>query len=281
MRCACLAASIWIAVPLCSQAQDSETVQARIELDRIREMVDAGALPRKALDEARERIEEAQDNATLRATLYGRLGLEDMTELQARAMIAAAGRQWKRRTLMVEDAAKLVELGARPPGSLAELKFDVERARGVYDMAVARLKLFDELTRMVHAERDAGAHPLETHGEDDERDLPRISERFGAEDSVPSAAKIRAVETAFERHFGAALPVSARGGTELHKSMGFDHTGRLDVGLQPDSKEGAWLRKLLESMRVPYLAFRGAVPGQSTAAHIHIGPPSSRIRKAD
>lgn len=235
-------------------------------------------MPRKALDEAEARMQEAEDNATLRRTLYGRLGLEDMTEPQARAMIAAAERQWKRREAKVEEAAKLVELEVRPRSSLDALKADAARAKNVHETALARLRLFDELTQMVRAEHG----PAEFgHAEDDAPDTPKISERFTGEGGVPPVAKMRAVEAAYERHFGAALPVSARGETELHKSMGFDHAGRVDVGLQPDSKEGVWLRKLLENMKVPYLAFRGAVKGQSTAAHIHIGPPSNRIKKAD
>lgn len=278
MRASSLAACLWLAGSMCAQTQDSEAAQARIEMDRVREMVEAGALPRKALDEAQARVHEAEDNAVLRRTLYGRLGLEDMTETQARDMIAAAERQWKRREAKVEEAAKLVELEVRPRSSLDALQADAERAKNVHAMAVARLKLFDELTRMVQAEHTVVEFG---HAEDDEPGAPKISERFAGEGSVPSFGKIRAVEAAYERHFGAALPVSARGETELHKSMGFDHTGRVDVGLQPDSKEGVWLRKLLESMKVPYLAFRAAVKGQSTAAHIHIGPPSNRIRKAD
>lgn len=279
MRSVPLAACLWLAGSCFAAAQDSAEAEARIEMERVREMVEAGAIPRKALDEATARVEEAQDNATLRATLYGRLGLEDMTERQAKAMLGAAERQWKRREAKIEEAARLVELEVRPRSSLDSLRADAERAKGVYEAALARLRLFDELTQMVRAEHVPAE--LGNPGEEAVDGVPKIAERFSGEGSVPSSAKIRAVEAAFERHFGEALPVSARGETELHKSMGFDHAGRVDVGLQPDSKEGVWLRKLLESMKVPYLAFRGAVKGQSTAAHIHIGPPSNRIRKAD
>jgi hypothetical protein len=30
-------------------------------------------------------------------------------------------------------------------------------------------------------------------------------------------------------------------------------------------------------IRIPYIAFRQAVPGKATAAHIHIGPVSMRL----
>jgi hypothetical protein len=63
--------------------------------------------------------------------------------------------------------------------------------------------------------------------------------------------------------------------------MGFDHRGRVDVALKPDSREGQWLRKYLQARDIPYLAFRSAIRGVATNAHIHIGPPSNRIRRAD
>lgn len=59
--------------------------------------------------------------------------------------------------------------------------------------------------------------------------------------------------------------------------MGLDHRGRVDVALTPDSVEGLWLRRLLENMRIPYLAFKGALAGAATGPHIHIGLGSSRL----
>ena len=77
--------------------------------------------------------------------------------------------------------------------------------------------------------------------------------------------------------FGTPLPISAAGATDLHVSMGFDHTGRYDVAVHPDEIEGLFLMSLLEEWEIPYIAFRSAVPGQATGPHIHIGPPSDRI----
>jgi hypothetical protein len=67
----------------------------------------------------------------------------------------------------------------------------------------------------------------------------------------------------------------------VHRALGFDHTGRIDVALMPDSTEGVWLRRYLESKSIPYYAFRAAIAGKATAAHIHIGPGSTRLRVAD
>jgi len=61
--------------------------------------------------------------------------------------------------------------------------------------------------------------------------------------------------------------------------MGFDHRGRFDVALNPGGAEGAWVRRYLTAKRVLFLAFRGAVRGQATGAHIHIGKPSTRTPK--
>jgi len=73
------------------------------------------------------------------------------------------------------------------------------------------------------------------------------------------------------------LPVSADGETAVHQAMGFDHRNRVDVALFPDTAEGKWLRHYLEASSIPYYAFRSLVVGKATAAHIHIGPPSTRL----
>jgi hypothetical protein len=42
-----------------------------------------------------------------------------------------------------------------------------------------------------------------------------------------------------------------------------------------------WLRRYLQSQKIPYYAFTHAVPGKATGAHIHIGPGSTRLVDAD
>jgi hypothetical protein len=81
----------------------------------------------------------------------------------------------------------------------------------------------------------------------------------------------------FNRTFGRALPVSAYGQTAVHEKLGFDHRNALDVAVHPDSAEGRavmdWLRKAGWS----FIAFRSAVAGAATGAHIHVGEPSQRL----
>jgi hypothetical protein len=85
------------------------------------------------------------------------------------------------------------------------------------------------------------------------------------------------VESFYSSKFGCALPISAFGQTPVHDKLGFDHRDAMDVAVQPDSPEGAALMAYLRSQGIPFIAFRHAVPGSATGAHIHIGRPSHRM----
>ena len=85
------------------------------------------------------------------------------------------------------------------------------------------------------------------------------------------------VERFFVETFGRALPISALGQTAMHDRLRFDHRDAMDVALHPDSKEGQSLLNFLRRAGIPFVAFRNAVPGASTGAHIHIGKPSPRL----
>ena len=107
-------------------------------------------------------------------------------------------------------------------------------------------------------------------------EAPRIAERYDG-DGVFTPGTFARVEGAFEGHFGKVLPVSAVGETAVHRALGFDHRGRVDVALNPDQPEGVWLREYLTANHIPYFAFRQPVPGKATGAHIHLGPMSTRL----
>ena len=64
----------------------------------------------------------------------------------------------------------------------------------------------------------------------------------------------------------------------MHRALGFDHTGGVDVAIHPDQPEGVWLPEYLTEKNIPYFAFRQAVPGKATGAHIHLGPMSTRFK---
>ncbi len=92
-----------------------------------------------------------------------------------------------------------------------------------------------------------------------------------------SMANLGAVQQFFSSTFGKPLPTSTIGQSATHNRMGWDHRHAVDVGLHPDSAEGRALIAYLQSQGIPFLAFRGAVPGVSTGPHIHIGTPSHRL----
>jgi len=84
------------------------------------------------------------------------------------------------------------------------------------------------------------------------------------------------VQNFFFTRFGRPLPVSAFGQSDLHDRWGLDHRQGIDVGLHPDSSEGSALVQFLRNEGIPFLVFRGPIPGVATGPHIHIGRPSHR-----
>jgi hypothetical protein len=85
------------------------------------------------------------------------------------------------------------------------------------------------------------------------------------------------VEDFFLSRFKRPLPTTAFGQSPLHTRWGLDHRNGMDVGLHPDSSEGKALIKFLTSEEIPFLAFRGSIPGVATGPHIHVGNGSHRI----
>ncbi len=260
-------------VLLCSssvfaQADDPEVARAKADFDKLRALVEAGAAPRAQLEKAESRVADAEDAALLRKTLYG----QDLTNEQSDRMIAAANRRFERRKQALDEARKLVEAGAAPEVSLQTFLDELDRARKECELADSRARLTAELSEMAWAEEaldlKLAQEPSEAH---------HLAERFDG-DGVFTPSTFSRVETAFTTHFGKPLPVSAMGETAVHRALGFDHSGRVDVALNPDQPEGVWLREYLAANHIPYFAFRQAVPGKATGAHIHLGPMSARLK---
>lgn len=252
----------------CAQTpDDSGVARARTEVERLRGLVAAGAAPRLQMEKAEAAVEDAEDAAILRKTLYG----SELTEAQSEDMIAAAVRRLDRRRKAYETAQKLVDMKAAPPLALKPLQEDVDAALKELDLAESRSRLTYELAQMAQAEEALYTQLTEAPAE-----APAIAERFDG-DGIFNMVAFSRIEAAFEEHFGKPMPISAMGETAVHRAMGFDHRGRVDVGLHPDTPEGAWLRAYLMENRIPFFLFRQAVPGKATGAHIHIGPISPRI----
>jgi hypothetical protein len=244
-----------------------EVARAKAEVQKQRALVEAGAAPRTQLEKAEEAMADTRDAAILRRTLYG----QDLTTEQTDEMMTAASRRFDRRRKALDEAKRLVEAGAAPQLSLSAFGVEMDRARKESDLAELRASQVRELTEMAKAEE-----LLATKLAEEPAEAPRIADRDDG-DGIFTAGTLARVERAFAGHFGKPLPVSAMGETAVHRALGFDHRGRVDVAVYPDQPEGVWLREFLTENRIPYFAFRQAVPGKATGAHIHIGPMSTRL----
>jgi hypothetical protein len=267
MRCPALLLLFCAAALLAQTSTDPEVARAQIELNRVRVMVETGAMPRAQIQKAEQAVADAEDAATIRKSIYN----QDLTEDQGKELVAAATRRFERRQKAFDDAKNLVDLGAMPAQSLTNLREDMDFARKQRDLAETRAKLAQEATAMAEAEEalqaQLAAHPSEA---------PKLAERFDG-NGIFTTQMFEHVEAAYAAKFGKPLPVSANGETAVHRALGFDHRGRVDVAIHPDQPEGVWLREYLVQNRIPFFAFRQAMPGKATGAHIHMGPMSTRL----
>ncbi len=253
-------------------ADGPEIGKAKAEIEALKSLVESGAVPRVRLETAERELADAKDAAFLRQTLYG----EDLSEEQSGEMISVARRRLAWQKEAVESTKRLVEEGVIPRLRLTEPLERADRARKELDLAESRARLVMEIAAMARAEIQAmEAAAVEP--------VPALapgpaSERYDG-DGFLSPYEIKQMALAYEARFSKPLPVSANGETAVHRAMGFDHRARLDVAVHPDQADGVWLRRYLEFRRVPFFAFRGRVPRKATAAHIHVGPPSTRILK--
>jgi hypothetical protein len=186
-------------------------------------------------------------------------------------MVAAAKRQYDRQVQVVERSKTLIAADAMPRLAIKADLEELEFRRKTVELTESRAQLLKELAALAKAETD----------EENEAAVGGpVAQRFDG-NGMFNESLLKKIEQSFIRQFGHLLPISAHGMTAVHRALGFDHRDRVDVALSPDQPEGRWLRSYLESQKIPYFAFRAAVPGKATAAHIHIGPPSARLRMAD
>lgn len=244
----------------------------RMEVERLRSMAAAGAIPRARLEQAQAELADAEDNMILRRTLYGTVRVEDFTREQADDMVAAAQRLLHREEERYARTLVLVQQGVVARATLTTMQEDIGFRRKQLDLAKFRSQLVDQLAEYARAEEAADEQVHYRAG--------KVIERFDGKGRFSDLDFAR-VSAAFQRLFARPLPVSARGETATHRALGFDHRGRVDVALNPDQREGVWLRNYLQKQGIPYYAFRAAVRGKATAPHIHLGPASLRLRSAD
>lgn len=255
--------------------QSPEMTRAQQDISRLRDLVAAGAIAPARLQEAEAALDDARDADVLQRTLYGKMTAQDLTPEQSSDMVRAAQRRFERQKERIARIQKLVDAGVLARGEVTALEEELESRRLTMDLADSRARLLTEIAEMAKREQE-----META----ERYSPRLGgktmEHFGGDGSF-NRSEIKTIEVAFEKKFKKTMPISANGETAFHKSLGFDHRGRVDVAVNPDQPEGVWLRTYLEANDIPYYAFRAAVPGKASGAHIHIGPGSTRLRAAD
>ncbi len=258
--CRTVTAGLVLAISLFAQAnEDSQPIDP--EMERLRALVEAGVLAPAELAKARQAADKAQLEVTVRELLQQPDLLPDQvtTLLRSVATLQTIEREALRRQ------QELITAGAAAVKTLPPYRDRLDFVNQQFRLAETRARLSQEMSNIASAE-------------------DRLDELIAEELAFRSAGEpgqwdndIGEIDAFYYEEFGEGLPISAAGATDLHVSMGFDHTGRYDVALHPDEFEGLFLMSLLEEWDIPYIAFRSVVPGQATGPHIHIGPPSLRI----
>jgi hypothetical protein len=261
------------------------TVNERIalaeeELQKIAQLVQAGAVSKLRLEQAQQDLADVQDDAVLAHSLYGELPVADLNDKLMDDMVAAAQRRVERQQTRVDSMKKLVTEGITAQSSLTAPEQELTIRRMYLDLAHARAHLMSDLAALAKFQKSGleiqNAPPI------DYRDLfaPGM-EHYEGSGIFQESRDLKPLAVAFQKKFEHSLPISAEGETDLHRALGFDHSGRVDVAVNPSDPEGIWLRRYLKSRKIPYYAFTRAMPGKATAAHIHIGTGSTRLHSAD
>lgn len=176
----------------------------------------------------------------------------------------------------VERAAKQKELFAQGIISKRELE------EGEKKMAEAQARISESQKQIAEADDLIAESSII---EQPEESRPKYASKYVSTNAyirysgpgrwvISDAAKIG---TFFASKFNRSLPISAYGQSATHDRLGFDHHNSIDVAVHPDSAEGQTLMDYLRSAGIPFIAFRRAVSGSATGAHIHIGYPSHRV----
>ncbi|HYE91457.1 MAG TPA: hypothetical protein VEA38_10570 [Terriglobales bacterium] len=188
-------------------------------------------------------------------------------------LLAVRENDVQRRLEDVDKTRALVERGllARADLDAAERAASAARSRldETWNEAVLAASLIAKT--LAHDEL-ASARPLSPGGEQATATLVRFRGQ-----RAWSLGLTRTLEQFFTRTFGRALPVSAYGQTALHDKLGFDHRNAVDLAVHPDTPEGKAVMDWLRRSGLSFIAFRGAVAGAATGAHIHVGEPSQRL----
>lgn len=250
--------------------EDPGVVRAQQDIDRIRILIGQGALPMVRLRKAQEDLEIAKDMSILKQNIYSK----DLLPEQADQMVFVAQRIVLRRQRSLLEMQQLVSSGVISRAEAETAGADFERSQTELHLAETRARLIQQIAETLRIEKSIAT--LETQVEFHPDWAGKVYTKYDGR-GIFTPSDLQKVALAFTAKFNRALPISADGETAVHRSLGFDHRGRVDVAVSPDQPEGLWLMHFLETNKVPYIAFRMAVPGKATGAHIHMGPSSTRL----
>jgi hypothetical protein len=261
--------------PNASAQTQYEVDAAQSIVDQIRPLVESGALPAARLAEAELNLADAKDHAIIQKGLFGGTQISALLDQEAERVVEAAERRIERQKSRIARIEQLVQEGILPRNDVSDALREVETRTQIHQMAQRQLELLNQMNALAALERQSfEATRFEKF------EIKPLVERFiGLNQFNP--ADFKRLDQAFLKQFGVTLPVSAFGQTATHNALGFDHRGRIDIALQPDSPEGRFLLDLLRANQIPFYAIRSALPGVSTAPHIHVGPPSAPLLRGN
>jgi multidrug resistance efflux pump len=123
---------------VCAQSpEDPEIARAKANIERMRDLVAIGAIPRMDLEKAETALTEATETAFLRRTLYG----SDLTEEQADEVAAVTLRRLERAQGSLVRGQALVAEGVAPSTSLQEFEDRLDLECKEQDYALKRAAL--------------------------------------------------------------------------------------------------------------------------------------------
>jgi hypothetical protein len=268
-----LTAALFGQTELAPNPDDPGVIRAQKDLERVQILINQGALPAIRLRKAQEDLKNAEDLSILQDKLYA----QDITVEQADEMLLIAQRLVLRRQRAMIEMQQLVQSGVISRAEAEATGADFDRAQTELHLARTRVDLIIQMAEALRIQKSIAA--LESEVEQHPDWAGKVYTKYDG-NGIFTPADLRKVSVAFESKFFKPLPISADGETATHRAMGFDHRGRVDVAVNPDMPEGMWLMKFLQTNRIPYFAFRMAVPGKATGAHIHLGPQSTRLKVA-
>ena len=203
----------------------------------------------------------------IRAAAEYKESLERLLALQQEEVKRASEEVEKRKSLLASEIISKREV-EQSEQLLAEKQTkvnDTKSKMGGADTLIAEVQAEEQLAKM---------RPLGVGGYATSSALIRYNGPAGW--TIANAVQ---VQSFFVNQFGRALPISAYGQTQVHDRLGFDHRNAINIAVHPDSAEGQAVMAYLRSSGIPFIAFRHAVSGSATGAHIHIGHPSRRIAR--